>query len=108
MPPTARRSGRPVGLRARHAGQQAIADTDESVPAMLADFSPAAGRTLSVAATPALARLLIWMRGDVAAAVRVVKPVYARHRPFLTDPGPVLPTDRRLAKDFDYPSGHTS
>lgn len=88
--------------------QQAIADTDESVPAMLADFSPAAGRTLSVAATPALARLLTRMHGDVAAAVRAVKPVYARHRPFLADPGPVCQSTEMLAKDFDYPSGHTS
>ncbi|MCU6455552.1 phosphatase PAP2 family protein [Sphingomonas sp. A2-49] len=88
--------------------QQAIADTDERVPAILADFTPAAGRTLSTEATPALARLLTRMRGDVASAVRAVKPGYGRRRPFLADPGPICQPREPLAADFDYPSGHTS
>lgn len=88
--------------------RQAIADVDESVPAMLASFAPAVGRPLSVEATPALARLLTRMRGDVAAAVNAVKPVYARRRPFLVDAGPVCHPRAALANSFDYPSGHTS
>jgi membrane-associated phospholipid phosphatase len=88
--------------------RQAIGDVDERVPAMLADFEPAAGRRLSPTATPALARLLGRMRGDVAAAVNAVKPVYARRRPFLRDPGPVCQPRIPLAISFDYPSGHTS
>ena len=88
--------------------RQAINDADETVPAMLADFSPAAGRSLSVQATPALARLLTRMRGDVAAAVNAVKPLYARRRPFLVDAGPVCQPRAALERSFDYPSGHTS
>lgn len=88
--------------------QQAIGDADESVPAMLADFTPAAGRDLSPTATPALARLLTRMRGDVAAAVNAVKPVYARRRPFLVDAGAVCQPRAKLENSFDYPSGHTS
>jgi membrane-associated phospholipid phosphatase len=87
---------------------QAISDVDERVPAMLADFSPAAGRIISVEATPALARLLTRMRGDVAAAVNAVKPIYARKRPFLIDAGAVCQPRAALEGSFDYPSGHTS
>lgn len=86
----------------------AIGDVDESIPAMLADFSPAAGRTLSPEATPAVARLLARMRPDVAAAVNAVKPVYARRRPFLVDRGAVCQPEAELVGSFDYPSGHTS
>lgn len=87
--------------------RQAIADVDEAVPAMLADFAVAAGRPLSPTATPALARLLTRMRGDVAAAINAVKPVYARKRPFLVDAGPICQPRAALEKSFDYPSGHT-
>lgn len=88
--------------------QQAIGDVDESVPAMLSDFSPAADRPLSPTTTPVLARLLTRLRGDVAAAVNAVKPVYARKRPFLADAGVICQPRRALEKSFDYPSGHTS
>jgi membrane-associated phospholipid phosphatase len=88
--------------------RQAIADTDESVPAILADFTAAAGRTLSVTTTPALATLLTRMRKDVSAAVNAVKPVYGRRRPFLVDEGPVCQSRAALDHSFDYPSGHTS
>ena len=88
--------------------QQAIGDVDESVPAMLSDFSHAAGRPLSPATTPALARMLTRLRGDVAAAVNAVKPVYARKRPFLADPGAICQPRPALDNSFDYPSGHTS
>ncbi len=88
--------------------RQAIGDVDEKIPAMLAGFAPAAGRPLSVEETPVLARLLTRMRGDVAAAVNAVKPVYARKRPFLVDAGPVCQPRAALESSFDYPSGHTS
>ncbi|MBB4088194.1 glycerophosphodiester phosphodiesterase family protein [Sphingomonas carotinifaciens] len=88
--------------------RQAIADVDETIPAILTDFSPAAGRPLSARTTPALARLLTRMRGDVAAAVNAVKPLYARKRPFLIDAGSVCQPRAALERSFDYPSGHTS
>lgn len=87
---------------------QAIGDADEAIPAMLADFTAAAGRPLSPTATPALAHLLTRMRSDVSAGVNAVKPVYARRRPFLVDAGPVCQRRAMLANSFDYPSGHTS
>ncbi len=52
------------GLQGSAPWQQAIGDVDESVPAMLADFTPAAGRMLSPDTTPRLARLLIRVRGQ--------------------------------------------
>lgn len=86
----------------------ATADVDESVPSMLRDFSAAAGTALSPQTHPLLAKLLLKMRPDVAAAVNAVKPVYARPRPFLLVKGPVCESKTELAKSFDYPSGHTS
>ncbi|HET9511978.1 MAG TPA: phosphatase PAP2 family protein [Sphingomonas sp.] len=88
--------------------QQAIGDVDESVPAILADFTPAAGRTLSPDATPQLARLFVRMRGDVTAAVNALKPAYARPRPFALTPGPICQPEAALKGSPDYPSGHTS
>ncbi len=88
--------------------RQAIGDADEAIPAMLADFTAAAGRPLSPTATPALAHLLTRMRSDVSAGVNAVKPVYARRRPFLVDAGPVCQPRAMLVNSFDYPSGHTS
>ncbi len=88
--------------------QQAIADVDESTPAMLADFAPAAGQPLSITTTPVLARLLTRMRGDVAAAVNVAKRGYARRRPFLVDVGAICQPRAALENSYDYPSGHTS
>lgn len=86
----------------------ATSDVDESVPSMLRDFSEAVGDTLTPQRYPRLARLLLKMRPDVAAAVNAVKPIYARPRPFLRDDGPVCEDKVQLSHSFDYPSGHTS
>ncbi|WP_082448462.1 MULTISPECIES: glycerophosphodiester phosphodiesterase family protein [unclassified Sphingomonas] len=88
--------------------RQAIADVDESTPAMLADFTAAADQPLSLEATPVLARLLTRMRGDVAAAVNVAKRGYARRRPFLVDAGAICQPRAALENSYDYPSGHTA
>lgn len=88
--------------------RMATADVDESMPAMLRDFSDAVGMKLTPGTHPALAHLLVRMRPDVAAAVNAVKPLYARPRPFLLVDGPVCERKADLAKSFDYPSGHTS
>lgn len=88
--------------------RMATSDVDESVPSMLRDFSAAAATELTPQTHPVLARLLLKMRPDVAAAVNAVKPVYARPRPFLLVNGPVCESKTDLAKSFDYPSGHTS
>lgn len=86
----------------------ATSDVDEAVPSMLRDFSEAVGDTLTPQRYPRLARLLLNMRPDVAAAVNAVKPIYARPRPFLRDDGPVCEDKAQLSHSFDYPSGHTS
>lgn len=88
--------------------RMATADVDESVPSMLRDFSDATGIILTPQTHPVLAKLLLKMRPDVAAAVNAVKPRYARPRPFLLVKGPVCESKIDLAKSFDYPSGHTS
>jgi acid phosphatase (class A) len=100
------RAGRPAVDSARW--QMATGDVDEGTAAMLSDYSEAIGMPLTMQRYPALTRLLIAMRPDVAAAVNAVKPVYARKRPFLRDDGPVCEDKVQLSHSFDYPSGHTS
>jgi len=70
--------------------------------------APAAGSTLPSPETPMVSRLLTRMRGDVAAAVNAVKPVYGRRRPFVMDAGPVCPPRTALRNSFDDPFGYTS
>lgn len=100
------RTGRPAVGSPRWIS--ATSDADETVPAILRDFSAAAGRSLTPRGYPKLAHLLLAMRPDIAAAVDAAKPFYARPRPFLRDEGPVCEDKGRLARSFDYPSGHTS
>jgi acid phosphatase (class A) len=85
----------------------ATADADEAVPSILRDFSAAVGIALTPRRFPRLARMLTTMRPDLGAAVDMVKPLYARPRPFLRDAGPVCQDKALLARSFDYPSGHT-
>lgn len=100
------RTGRPAVDSPRW--RMATSDVDEGTAAMLRDYSDAIGIALTPNRYPALARLLIAMRPDVAAAVNAVKPLYARRRPFLLDQGPVCEDKVQLSHSFDYPSGHTS
>jgi acid phosphatase (class A) len=87
----------------------ALADNDISVPALLKDFSCAAGMTLSAATTPQLSALVSRMSRDAIAGFTVVKNANPdRKRPFLSAPGPVcLANTGNLASNPDYPSGHT-
>lgn len=100
------RTGRPDVGSARW--RMATADVDEGTQAIMRDYAPAMGLTLTPERYPALAHLLIVMRPDVAAAVNAIKPIYARRRPFLRDAGPVCEDKVQLSHSFDYPSGHTS
>lgn len=70
--------------------------------------APAAGSTLPSPEAPMVSRLLTRMRGDVAAAVNAVKPVYGRRRPFVMDAGPVCQPRTALRNSFDDPFGYTS
>lgn len=87
--------------------RSATADVDETVAAILRDFSSAAGTTLMPEMHPILTRLLVTMRRDVIAAIDAAKGHYARPRPFQMVAGPVCQPKADLAKSFDYPSGHT-
>jgi hypothetical protein len=94
-------------LLATPRGTQAVNDVREDVPTMLADFSEAAGRSLTPDNTPALAALLTRMRPDVASAVNAAKNTWRRQRPFLIDRGAICQPREELPS-YDYPSGHAS
>ena len=84
-------------------------DVEEAAPAMLKDFSCAAGANLTEAGAPHLATLLHRMRADVIAAVTKPKVLYRRQRPYLIDEGDIcVPKTDTLAASADYPSGHTT
>jgi acid phosphatase (class A) len=84
-------------------------DVPASIADVMADFSCAAGITLSPVATPATFRLLTQANVDTGRATNAAKDVYKRQRPLVIDKGPICETDREsLAKSYDYPSGHTT
>ncbi|HWA60770.1 MAG TPA: phosphatase PAP2 family protein, partial [Caulobacteraceae bacterium] len=84
-------------------------DNVEAVPAMLEDFSCAAGKPLSKADAPKLTALLLRTRFDVIEAVNKPKNHYRRQRPFLIDRGDIcIPRTPALALSPDYPSGHST
>jgi acid phosphatase (class A) len=88
--------------------QLATADVDGSIEATLADFSCAAGATLDAAHAPRLSHLLARLEYDVEQATAPAKQAWRRLRPFQIDPGPVCQPTDRLARSFDYPSGHAT
>jgi hypothetical protein len=94
-------------LLATPRGAQATSDVRNDVPAILADFSEAAGRPLSPDNAPALTALLTRMRLDVASAVNAAKNTWQRQRPFHLDKGNICQPRAQL-DSYDYPSGHTS
>jgi len=84
-------------------------DANEAVPAMLGDFSCAAGVTMTAANAPKLSALLARVRKDTVTAVNGPKDLYQRKRPFLIDPGDIcVDKTPALALSPDYPSGHTT
>lgn len=87
----------------------AIGDAVEATPAMLQDFSCAAGVNLTADNAPKLATILVRVRKDVVAAVNGPKDLYQRKRPFLIDQGDIcVAKTPALALSPDYPSGHTT
>ncbi len=84
-------------------------DVVEATPAMLADFSCAAGVTLDAADAPQLAHMLERSRPDVITAVNRAKALYPRKRPFVIDEGDIcVPRAPGFADSPDYPSGHAT
>jgi acid phosphatase (class A) len=84
-------------------------DVNESIPAMLKDFSCGAGANLTETNAPRLAAMLGKVRADVLGAVNKPKVLYQRQRPYLIDEGEIcVPKTDSLAKSPDYPSGHAT
>lgn len=88
--------------------QLAKRDVDYATPAMMRDFSCAAGIALSPETTPATYRLLLNASADTGAANETAKRKWRRLRPFRIDAGETCEDKRELGDSFDYPSGHTT
>lgn len=85
----------------------ATRDVELAPPALMADFSCAAGRRLSPATTPALDRIMRRVLIDSQTTNETAKRHFRRLRPFQIDKGPICQPEAQLTSSFDYPSGHT-
>jgi acid phosphatase (class A) len=83
-------------------------DVDLSVPAMLKHFSCAMDADLQAEKLPRLTELLERADRDADESTRAPKQANKRLRPFLIDEGNICQPKERLAKSYDYPSGHTT
>lgn len=86
----------------------ATADVRTSIPAMLQDFSCAAGTTLDADRMPRLVTLLERASVSSEHVTHEAKTTNKRLRPFQIDDGPVCQPKEDLADSFDYPSGHST
>ena len=85
----------------------AMRDVDMAVPAMLGNFSCAAGVALTPVKTPMLAGMLTRVSADAERAIEPAKAANRHPRPFTLDQGPLCQPKEALAS-FDYPSGHAT
>jgi acid phosphatase (class A) len=84
-------------------------DVDLRIPAVLSDFSCAAGVALTEQDAPALVSILKRLYPDLQAAYSAPKDLYRRPRPYMRDDGPICtPRSKALDESFDYPSGHAT
>lgn len=94
--------------------QLATNDVDYGAPAMMRNFSCAAGVTLTPERAPKLLALVQRAGIDTGGQTSHAKDVFQRERPFTYDRGPTcqakedLLDRRRNRTSFDYPSGHTT
>jgi acid phosphatase (class A) len=86
----------------------ATSDAEGELPAMLDGFSCAVGVPLNAAKLPQLANLLARAGADAYEANKPAKLSNQRQRPFQIDDAAVCESKERLAKSFDYPSGHAN
>ena len=92
----------------------ATADVETGAPAMLRDFSCAAGVALTPDNAPKLVALVQRAGADTGAQTAHAKDVYQRLRPFQIDRGPICQPqselfDQKVGRiSYDYPSGHTT
>lgn len=85
--------------------RMATEDADLAFPAMLHDFSCAAGFTLEAKALPHVVAALAALQAVTKPAVKAQKEHYARPRPFEGNTLPVCTPSQGLG--YAYPSGHT-
>ena len=83
-------------------------DVDYATPALLADFSCAAGARLTPGDYPATTHLLERAAADTSVANNDSKNHYKRPRPYKIDDGETCQAKEDLGDSFDYPSGHTT
>lgn len=86
----------------------ATSDVNLEVPDMLHDFSCAMGVSMDAAHLPRLAALLKKVDDDGVRVTEPAKKANQRQRPFLIDEGAVCQSKEKLARSFDYPSGHAT
>jgi acid phosphatase (class A) len=87
----------------------AARDNEIGRRALLGDYACALGVDLAVSDAPAIARVVARANADLFPVVGAAKDLYARPRPFLTEPGPVCITySEAFARSGSYPSGHAA
>lgn len=86
----------------------ATTDVNLEVPDMLRDFSCAMGMPLDASRLPRLAAMLKKVDTDGVSITEPAKKANHRQRPFLIDEGAVCQSKEKLARSFDYPSGHAT
>ncbi|MGE4521977.1 MAG: phosphatase PAP2 family protein [Acetobacter sp.] len=85
--------------------RMATEDADLAFPAMLHDFSCAAGFTLDASVLPHVVAALAALQAVTKPAVKAQKEQYGRPRPFEGNTLPVCTPSKNLG--YAYPSGHT-
>jgi len=86
-----------------------MAADDIDQKAFLAHAACAVGVALTPKNAPRTMALFARLQPDMGRAVSRPKDLYGRKRPYLVDPGPICDTPTEgLAKNPDYPSGHTT
>ena len=87
----------------------AVNDVEQSPEAAFLDFACALGVTLDDGKAPVLSSLLNRIRTDARWAVDPPKDHYARHRPYVDQPGNIcVEKTSALAASASYPSGHST
>ena len=87
-------------------GRQAVRDADNSIEAMLIGLSKAAGKKMSVTATPHTAALLAWARNTLLSEAGRMKKTSFRERPYvrLNEPSLIPEEEAADAQTSSFPS----
>lgn len=96
------------GLLDTPRGALAVNDVQRAPDAMLADFACALGASLTQSQLPRTVAVIERASVDTNAQKDRAKDFYKRTRPLFIDRGPACQPRAKLAKTFDYPSGHTT